>query len=162
MAQAQWQSLQGEAVRWRRAKEPDRAIDCLTRAITLTRQSPDLARETGTLLNYLADVYLQEGVLDQAELTIRQALQSRKDLPASEQNLAADDLMILAKVLNKQGRHREAVEAGSQALALFEKFPGADDEFISQIKELLKRFRQDLAQAKAGDRGLGLPAAPSA
>ena len=162
MAQAQWQLLQGEAIRWRRAKQPDRAIDCLTRAITLTKQSPDLARETGTLLNYLADVYLQKGGLLQAEITIRQALDSRSRLLASEQNLAADDLMILAKVLSKQERHREAVEAGSQALALFEQFCGADEEFLGQIRELLKQFRQDLAGVKASDRSLSRPAAPSA
>jgi hypothetical protein len=55
------------AVRWRRLKKPAQAIECLVQAIELTRQAPDLSRETGSMLNYLADLYLQEGQLAQAE-----------------------------------------------------------------------------------------------
>ena len=66
MAQAPWHALKCEAVRWRWLKKPAQAIDCLVQAIEMTRQSPDLSRETGSLLNYLADLYLQEGQLAQA------------------------------------------------------------------------------------------------
>jgi tetratricopeptide (TPR) repeat protein len=119
MTQAIWHALKCGAVRWRRLKKPARAIDCLVRAIELTQQSPDLSRETGSLLNYLADLYLQEGQLTQAEAAIRRALQTHLSRSGSERSLAADDLMILAKVLSKQARHREAYEAGIQASASF-------------------------------------------
>src|ERR1700676_3945602 len=119
MAQATWHALKSEAVRWRRLKNHAHAIECLNRAIEITRQSPDLSRETGSMLNYLADLYLQEGQLAQAETAIRGALQNNSSLPHAEQTLGADDFMILAKVLSKQGRHQEAYEAGSQALASF-------------------------------------------
>src|SRR5437879_6209111 len=124
MAQATWHALKCEAVRWRRRKMPARAIECLVRAIELTRQSPDLSRETGSLLNYLADLYLQEGQLAQAEATIRRALQTNLSLPGPESGLAADDYVILAKVLSRQGRQREAYEAGCQALASFRQQSG--------------------------------------
>src|SRR5208282_5294383 len=112
MAQATWHALKCDAVRWRRLKKPAQAIECLVQAIELTQQSPDLSRETGSLLNYLADLYLQEGQLAQAEAAIRRALQAHLSLPAPERGLAADDFMILAKVLSRQARHREAYEAG--------------------------------------------------
>src|SRR4051812_10661850 len=71
MAQATWHTLKCEAVRWRRLKKSARAIECLLQAIEMTQESPDLSRETGSMLNYLADLYLQEGQLAQAEATIR-------------------------------------------------------------------------------------------
>src|ERR1700730_1466367 len=115
MAQATWHALKCEAVRWRQLKNPAHAIECLIRALEITRQSPDLCRETGSMLNYLADLYLQEGQLVQAEAAIRRALQTNLSLPGPERSLGADDFMILAKVLSRQARHREAYEAGSQA-----------------------------------------------
>ena len=145
MAQATWHALMCEAVRWRRLKKPAQAIECLVQAIEITRQTPDLARETGSLLNYLADLYLQEGQLVQAEAAIRRALQTNLSLPGPERSLGADDFMILAKVLSRQARHREAYEAGSQALASFRQQLGIHDKFIAQIEEIvleLKRNRE--------------------
>src|SRR5438270_10109925 len=103
MAQATWHALMCAAVRWRRLKKPAQAIECRVQAIEMTRQSPDLSRETGSMLNYLADLYLQEGQLAQAEAAIRRALQANLSLPGAERSLSADDFMILAKVLSKQG-----------------------------------------------------------
>jgi tetratricopeptide (TPR) repeat protein len=148
MAQAAWHALMCDAVRWRRLKKPVEAIDCLVQAIALTQQAPELSREAGSLLNYLADLYLQEGQLAQAEATIRQALQKHLCLPGPERSLGADDFMILAKVLSRQGRHREAYEAGSQALASFRQQSGTPDKFLAQIQEMvdeLKRKRDTVA-----------------
>src|SRR5262249_33317814 len=81
----------------------------------------------------------------QAETAIREALQTNLTLPDPERGLGADDLMILARVLSGQARHREAYEAGSQALALFRKRLGTHDKFIAQIEgtvEELKRKRE--------------------
>jgi tetratricopeptide (TPR) repeat protein len=148
MAQAAWQALQCEAVRWRRRNQLAEASRCLIQAIELTRQSPDLAQETGTLLNYLADTYLQAGQLAEAETTIRQAIQARFSLPESKHRLAADDFLILADVLSQQGRHREAVEAGEQGLSLHRQDYGADDPFFLQIEQIVKQLRQNLAQVE--------------
>src|SRR5579862_8949210 len=129
MAQPLWNQLRGEAIRWRRlAKKPTEAIPCLLRALEITRPLPDLCLETGTMLNYLADVYLELGQYAEAEGAIREAIQQRMKLPSAEQHLVADDYMILAKVLSKQGRHREAFDAGSRGLALHKK-RAEDPEF---------------------------------
>ena len=155
MAQATWHALKCDAVRWRRLKKPAQAIDCLVQAIALTQQAPELSRETGSLLNYLADLYLQEGQLAQAEATIRQALQTHLGLPGPERSLGADDFMILAKVLSKQARHREAYEAGRQALASFRQQLGAQDKFLGQIEEMVEELRR-----KRGT-GVGVELKPS-
>jgi tetratricopeptide (TPR) repeat protein len=146
MAQATWHALKCEAVRLRRLKEPAQAIECLVRAIEMTRQSPDLSHETAAMLNYLADMYLQEGQLALAETAIRQALQTNLSLPDPERSLAADDFMILAKVLSRQARHREAYEAGSQALTLFRQRFGTHDKFIAQIEATVEELRCKRAQ----------------
>jgi len=138
-----------EAVRWRRLTKPAQAIECLVQAIELTRQSPDLSRESGTMLNYLADLYLQEGRLAQAEAAIRQALQTNLSLPSPERSLGADDFMILAKVLNRQARHREAYEAGRQALASFRRQEGMTDAFMTQIEDTVEELRRN-SDKKAG------------
>ncbi len=142
MAQATWHALMCAAVRWRRLKKPAQAIECLVQAIEMTGQSPNLSRETGSILNYLADLYLQEGQLAQAEAAIRKALQINLSLPGPERSLGADDFMILAKILSRQARHREAHEAGSQALALFRQHSGNHDKFIAQIEEMVEELRR--------------------
>jgi len=155
MAQATWHALKCDAVRWRRLKKPAQAIECLVQAIELTQQSPDLSRETGSLLNYLADLYLQEGQLAQAEAAIRRALQAHLSLPAPERGLAADDFMILAKVLSRQARHREAYEAGGQALASFRQQLGTHDKFIAQIEEIVEEL------GRKREKGAGVELKPS-
>jgi tetratricopeptide (TPR) repeat protein len=142
VAHAKWHALKCDAVRWRQLKKPAQAIDCLVQAIAMTRQAPDLSRETGSLLNYLADLYLQEGQLPQAETTIRQALQIHLGLSGPDRNLEADDLMILAKVLSGQARHREAYEAGSQALASFRQQLGTRDPFLTEVEEMVEELRR--------------------
>lgn len=149
MAQATWHALKCEAVRWRRTKNPAHAIECLIRAIELTRQEPDLSRETASMLNYLADLYLQEGQLAQAEAAVREALQNNLRRSPVEPGQGADDVMLLAKVLSKQGRHREAYEAGNRAMALFGQQIGAGPKFFRQIEELVEEFRQKATQNEA-------------
>jgi tetratricopeptide (TPR) repeat protein len=140
MAQATWHFLMCAAVRWRRVKKPAQAIECLVQAIEMTQQAPDLSRETGSMLNYLADLYLQEGRLVQAEAAIKRALQTNLCLPGPERGLAADDFMILAKILSRQAKYREAFEAGSQALASFRQQLGTPDNFIAQIEEMVEEL----------------------
>jgi tetratricopeptide (TPR) repeat protein len=149
VAQARWHALKCEAVRWRYAKKPAQAIECLIRAIEITRQTADLAGETGVMLNYLADVYLQDGQLAQAETAIRGALQNDLELSPGEHSFRADHLMILAKVLSKQGRHRDAYEAGRQALRSFRQRVGTDTNFIRQIAEMVEELRKRTTHKEA-------------
>jgi tetratricopeptide (TPR) repeat protein len=90
------------------------------------------------MLNYLADLYLQEGQLAQAEAAIRESLQTR---PAADP-CSGSDLMILAKVLSKQGRHRDAYEAGRKALRAFRQRVGTDTEFFRQTAERVDELRK--------------------
>jgi tetratricopeptide (TPR) repeat protein len=142
MAQATWHALKCEAVRWRRLKKPAQAIGCLVQAIEMTQQSADLARETGSLLNYLADLYLHEGQLVEAEAAIRRALQTNLSLRGSESGLGADDFMILAKVLSRQGKYREAYEAARQSLASFQQQLGTRGKLIAQVEEMVEELRR--------------------
>lgn len=155
MAQATWHALKCEGVRWRRLKKPAQAIECLVQALEITQQSPDLSRETGSLLNYLADLYLQEGQLALAEATIRRALQTNLSLPGSERSLGADDLMILAKVLSRQAKHREAYDVGSQALVSFRQQLGTHNKFIAQIEDMVKELRRNR------EKGSGVELSPT-
>jgi hypothetical protein len=114
------------------------------------------------MLNYLADLYLQEGQLAQAEVAIRGALQNNLSFPTAEHNLGADDLVILAKVLSKQGRHQEAYVAGRQALASFRHQCGTHGKFFGQIKEIVEQLRHNLTHKEAetpdpapANRGVG-------
>ena len=100
----------------------------------MTETSPDLSGETGSLLNYLGDLSLQEGQLTQAGATIRRALQIHLSLASPECGLGAEDLMILAKVPSRQGRDREAYEAGCQALASFRQQLGSRARFIARVE----------------------------
>jgi hypothetical protein len=63
--------------------------------------------------------------------------------------------MILAKVLSRQARHREAYEAGSQALASFRQQSGTDDKFLAQIEEMVAELRRNR------DKGAGVELKPS-
>jgi hypothetical protein len=55
--------------------------------------------------------------------------------------------MILAKVLSRQARHREAYEAGSQALASFRQQLGIHHKFIAQIEEIVEELRRKREKA---------------
>jgi hypothetical protein len=54
--QTTWQSLRTLAIRCRRSENGAGAIAYLEQAIESTKALPDLAAETGSMLNYLADL----------------------------------------------------------------------------------------------------------
>lgn len=147
MAQPRWQALLLEGIRWRHRNQPARAIECLSQSVELSRQAADLILETGTTLNYLADVHLQEGQLAQAEAAIREAIHFRLLLPPAEQTVVAEDYLILAKVLHAGGRHQEATEFGSQGLAILERRHGRRHPVVQQIRDLVASFRPRRATA---------------
>ena len=148
MQPPKWQSLAMKGMRMRHAKQPVLAIECLTQSIEITRQAPELFDETRINLNYLADLYLQEGMLAEAEAAIRQTLEMRPDSSGREWDQAADDFLILAKVLSKQGRHQEAVEAGEKGLAMYRRFYGFFNPLVREVRAMVKELKQNRAGPK--------------
>lgn len=151
MARPNWQSLQGEAIRWKFLKQYSRAIECLIQALEITQHSDDLLDETATTLNYLASIYLEAGQLAQAEAAIREALEKRSRLPADRQELVASDYMMLSTVLSLLGRHAEALDAGEKGFALHRKNIDSP-KYVKQIKERVEQLKRNLAEAEKRER----------
>jgi tetratricopeptide (TPR) repeat protein len=151
MTLPEWQRLDGEAIRWKYAKQHARAIDCQIKALEILRELPAQVEEVGTSLNYLAFLYLQDGQLAQAESTLREALEWRLRLPAEQRHLAAEDYMMLADVLSKQGRHEEALEAGQHGLALHQSREPKNG-YDRKVKEVVKQLKRNLADAQKRER----------
>jgi tetratricopeptide (TPR) repeat protein len=134
-----WQELSSRATHLRRAGVAVQAIDLLIRAIELTKPKPELTNDTGDMLNYLADTYLQEGMLIEAESTIREAMQYENGRGGP---ITACNLMILAKVMHEQGRCDEAVRTGKQALALRRRELGWRNDYYRQSKKVVASFKK--------------------
>jgi tetratricopeptide (TPR) repeat protein len=133
---ATWHSLNTMAIHRRHDGDLTGAIASLQKAIAMTRDLPELARETSTMLNYLADIYLTEGSLDQAEETIRQALERT----VAEPLFFADNLLILAKILHKCGRHPESLEAAHEGLRIVRKEYGRTHGYTINVEALVKEM----------------------
>src|SRR5437016_481171 len=112
----EWQRLDSRAIALRHAGQMAEAIEHLTQAIELARPIVTLKADTGSMLNYLADAYLSEGMLIEAESAIRDAMRYEVE-PGT--GITAANLMILAKVMHRQGRCAEAVRTGKQALTIY-------------------------------------------
>ena len=131
-----WRSLENQAVRRRHAGDPTGAIASLAEAIGMTRNDAELISETATMLNYLAGICLSQGLLDPAEAAIREALQRTAARPIDY----ADNLLILAEVLHKEGRQKEAVEVADEGLRLVRSEYGWDHSYTRGVEELLKQL----------------------
>ncbi len=147
----EWYTLKSKGMRWQRFKQPARAIDCLTRSLELMRKSAAPIIEIANTLNYLAFVYLQDNQLSQAEVRLREALECVSQLPTEQRHLAAEDFMMLATVLSRQGRHQEAVEAGQHGLELHQS-RDPKSAFVKQIRERVKQLKRNLADAEKKER----------
>jgi len=95
-----------------------------------------LKEETATMLNYLADTYLCEGMLERAEPTIREAL----DLTAADSMSHADNLLILARILHQQHRQQQAEEAGREGLRLVRQEYGWDHSYTIGVEATLTQL----------------------
>ena len=151
MAQPEWLALTQKGMRWQRLKQPARAIECLTQSLELMRRESVATREIADTLNYLGMVYLHDGQMPQAEATLREAIESVHCLPLDQHHLAADDYMLLAESLSKQGRHQEALEVGEQGLALHRQRQSGRD-FVRKVKETVKQLKRNLADAEKRKR----------
>lgn len=147
----QWQELTCQAILLRRTGQGILAIDKLIRSIELTKSVPELAKRTITSLNYLAVTYLEEGLLVEAEATAREALRREHEEPNPPVTAFADNLMILAKALHRQGRCDEAVGFGKQALAIYRRYLGWRSDYYRATKREVAGFRYPPADAPERD-----------
>jgi tetratricopeptide (TPR) repeat protein len=131
-----WRTLENLAIHHRVRGRPAEAIPYMEQAIAMTRGKSDLAAETATMLNYLAGLYLSEGMLDKAEATIRDALPRT----AADTTNYADNLLVLAEILHKQNRQREATDAGREGLRLVRQEYGWDHGYTVGIEKLLSHL----------------------
>jgi hypothetical protein len=74
----EWRAVAGSAMMRRQTGDTDGAILDMVKAVGLTRQNPKLAEQTASLLNYLADLYLDAGADDQAEAALSRIHRDRK------------------------------------------------------------------------------------
>jgi len=134
-----WQSLRSSAIARRHSGDIQGAVDDLTKAIGLSRAKPQLAERTATMLNYLADVYLECNALGEAEAAIRESIElSRPGFPG----LLAANLCGLAEILSRKGEHREALGSAEEARQLYQQ--QGHSYGVGQAEELIGRIRPNV------------------
>lgn len=112
----------------------------------LRRFGPDAPDGAGNLSN-LGLLYFQAGRLDAAEAAMLRALEIRRQLHGTENNLVAHEYAQLGKVSLGQGNFAQAEQRLRESLRIFELTGSAEFGEVAQI-------RRDLAAAY---RGLGRP-----
>ena len=136
-----WQLLKGEAMILRRAGRIEMAIERMLQSIEATKAIPALAERVVVSLNYLADMYLSQNLLADAEAAIREALQRERELPQCWVGKFADNTMILAKVRHRRGDCKEALRLGKEAFAIYKKFIPSNGDYYRGLKQELAAFR---------------------
>jgi tetratricopeptide (TPR) repeat protein len=132
----EWQSVQCSAMFHCDAGDIDRAISEMQKAIALMRPNRALAKELATSLNYLADLYLLAGTVDQAEEALRDSIElSRARFP----HLHAANLWILGGIKLRQGKHEEAIAAAQESRSICKQV--GHNHGIREAEELLEQIR---------------------
>jgi hypothetical protein len=138
-AHPDWQSLRSSAITRRHRGDIHGAIEEIIQAIDLAKPSPQLAESTATMLNYLADMYLDCNALGEAEIAIREAVElSRPRFPC----LLSDNLWILAEIHRLKGEHREALASAEAARQLYQQ--QGHSYGVAQAEELIERIKTSL------------------
>ena len=136
---ADWQSLSSSAIARRHSGDIHGAIEDLTKAISLARTIPNLAKETSVDLNYLADMYLECNALGEAETAIREAVElSRPQYPG----LLGDNLWVLAEVQRRKGEHRQALASAEEARRAYQQ--QSHSHGVAQAEGLIERIKASL------------------
>lgn len=151
-----WVELGSQASYYHRHGLSERGIGPMKEAIELLRQEPALKDQLASTLNYLANMLLAIGRLDEAEAAIREAMQF--DSGRGDQ-IRATNLMVLAKVLHQQGRREEAIRTGKESLRMFRKELGWGSKLYRQYKEMVADFKKPPAPKAAAVEPAGRGAA---
>jgi len=135
---ADWQSLSHSAISRRQSGDLHGAIEEMTKAISLAKTIPNLAKEASVDLNYLADMYLECNALGEAETAIREAIElSRPRFPG----LLGDNLLGLAVILRLKGERREALASAEEARQMYQQ--ERHSYGVARAEELIKRIKTD-------------------
>jgi tetratricopeptide (TPR) repeat protein len=137
--QFNWQSLRDSAISRRHSGDVGGAIEDITRAVALIRTSPQLAESAATMLNYLADMYLDSNAVEDAETAIREAVEISRSLSPI---LLAANLWILAEIQSRRGEQREALTSAEGAHCLYEQEGHSHGK--GRAEELIKRIKSSL------------------
>jgi tetratricopeptide (TPR) repeat protein len=133
---ADWQSLSHSAISRRHSGDIHGAIEEMTKAISLAKTIPNLAKEASVDLNYLADMYLECNALEEAETAIREAVElARPRFPG----ILGDNLLGLAEILRRKGEYREALASAEEARHFYEQENHAYG--VAQAEELIERIK---------------------
>jgi tetratricopeptide (TPR) repeat protein len=133
---ADWQSLSSSAIARRHRGDLHGAIEEMTKAISVARTIPNLAKEASVDLNYLADMYLECNAFEEAETAIREAVElSRPSFPC----ILGDNLLGLAEILRLKGEYREALASAQEARHLYQQQGHAHG--VAQAEELIERIK---------------------
>ena len=145
---ADWQSLSSSAIARRHSGDIHGAIEEMTKAISLAKTIPNLAKEASVDLNYLADMHLECNALEEAETAIREAIElSRPRYPS----LLAANLWMLAEVQRLKGEHREALASAEEARHLYQE--QRHSHGVAQAEELIKRIKAHSDPSAASKSG---------
>lgn len=136
-----WKVLKDAAIFRKHTGDVYGAIEAMTKAICLTRTLPILSKETANNLNYLADLYLTNNAIDQAEKAIRESIAlSRSAYPA----LVPDNLWILAGIQSRRAEYREALCSAEEARQLYQQ--EGHSYGVAQAEELIERIKTTLGR----------------
>ncbi len=131
-----WQYLENAATYRKHTGNLAGAIEAMVKAISLSRTNPNLAEKTATMLNYLADMYLECNAVGEAETAICEAVDlSRPNFPC----LLADNLLGLAEIQSLKGEYREALASAEEARHYYEQ--QGRSHGVTQADDLIQRVR---------------------
>ncbi len=107
-------------------------------------------KDIATSRRHLGAVYLARGKLEQAEIQLRQALETRRRVFGSESTKVAAVLDPLGSVLAERGREDEAVEIFDEALTIWSRLRDEDHLAVARAKVNLAAVlvRRDPATAR--------------
>jgi tetratricopeptide (TPR) repeat protein len=131
-----WQYLRSAATYRKHTGDLEGAIKAMVKAISLTKTVPTLSKETATMLNYLADMYMDRNAIGEAEIAIREAVEfSRPSSPG----LLGDNLLGLAEITRLKGEYREALASAEEARHLYQQ--QGHSYGVARVEKLIERIK---------------------
>jgi tetratricopeptide (TPR) repeat protein len=139
-----WQYLESAGIYRKHTGDFDGAIKAIAKAISLAKKVPILSKETATMLNYLAALYMDCNAIGDAEIAIREAVElSRPHFPG----LLADNLLGLAEIQRLKGENREALASAEEARCSYQQ---VDHSYgAAQAEELIEQIKTNMSLTSA-------------
>lgn len=147
-----WKVLKAAVTYRKLTGDIDGAIEAMVTAIGIMRASPNLIEEMAESLHYLAaELYRSKNAMEQAEVTMREAIELSRSLRSSH---LADNLQVLASMLTQQGVYGEARASAEEARQLYQQ--QGHSYGVAQAEELIKRIMSMELIAKVHELEFGV------